>query len=234
PHLDAGPFGRAAWLALSAAAALGVARHLRRSPAPFWPRALLREPLVRAGVGASLLAGALIYVPTAFVPLWVAESYEGGARAAGLALAPLLGGWALGSTFGVMALVRWGAWRVVVGGLSLAALGLGALAAIARAEGPLGAAMAALVVAGAGLGPAANAPLLRLQALAAWHERAGMTGLVQASRTLGGSLAVALVAPLASPDRFAAPAWAAALALPLIGWGLRAAEGGLAARRARA
>lgn len=233
PHLGFGPSARVLWCALSVASGLGFARHVRRSSSPLLPRALLREPLVQAGVGASLLVGALIYVPTAFVPLWVAEAYEGGARVAGLALVPLLGGWALGSTFGVMALVRWGAWRVVVGGLTISVLGLGALAWVARVQGPLGVAMAALAVAGSGLGPAANAPLLRLQALAAWHERAAMTGLVQASRTLGGSLAVALVASLDGPDRFAAPALAAALALPLIGWGLRAAEGGLVARRAR-
>jgi MFS family permease len=231
-QLGVGPLGRALCLALAAAAAFAFVRHQRRSASPFLPPGRLGEPLVRAGVGASLLAGALLYTLTAYVPLWVAGSYEGGARAAGAALVPLLGGWALGSTFGVRALVRWGAGRVVAGGFAAAACGLVALASIAYAGGPLGAAMGALAVAGVGLGPAANAPLLKLQERAAWHERAAMTSVVQAARTLGGSLAVGLAAPLGGPDRFAALAVGLVLALPALARGFRVAEG--RAGRARA
>ncbi|HEU4409752.1 MAG TPA: MFS transporter [Polyangiaceae bacterium] len=233
PHFGVGAAGRAALLALAAGGALAFARHQQHSASPFLPPGRLGEPLVRAGLGASLLAGALLYALTAYVPLWVADSYEGGARAAGAALVPLLGGWALGSTFGVRALVRWGAGRVVLAGFAMAGLGLFALAWLARSGGTLGAAAAALAFAGAGLGPAANAPLLRLQERAAWHERAAMTSAVQAARTLGGSLAVGLAAALpAGPDRFAALAWTLALALPALAWGFRGAEA--AERPARA
>lgn len=226
PHLGAGVAGSVLLLALAVASALAFVRHGRRSASPFLPPGRLNEPIVRAGLGASLLTGAVLYALTAYVPLWVAESYEGGARAAGAALVPLLGGWALASTFGVRALVRWGAGRVVVAGFVASGLGLGALAWVARSHAPLGAAAAALALVGVGLGPAANAPLLRLQERAAWHERAAMTSAVQAARTLGGSLAVALAAALpGGPDRFAALAWALALALPALARGFWVAEG---------
>lgn len=182
-------------LALVAAAALAVAFALQQRVAvraghPLIAPALLRRPVVRAGLLASLFAGALLHVCVAYVPLWGVRA-SGDATRAGLALIPLLAGWAFGSSFGVKILVRRGMRASVGGGFAVALVGAAflALAILARAPTPL--VYAALALLGAGLGPAASTSLVAPQSDVPWPARGAMTSLLYATRTLGGSIAVA-------------------------------------------
>ena len=188
---------RASMLGLAVLAGVTFYRQQRRAADPLVPFELLVDPVVRAGTIGSVFAGALIYVPAAYVPLWVTREAGGSALRAGAALVPMLVGWALGSTLGVKAMVRWGMRAVAVGGMSLASIGATALALATHQRTPLSIVFASLFVLGFGLGPAANSAMLGPQVRVGWSARGVVTSLVHAARALGGSLAVAVLGALA-------------------------------------
>jgi MFS family permease len=178
---------------LAVALGAALAFQQRRSEAPILPGSLLPDPVVRTGVAGGVFAGGLLYACTAYVPLWLTLQQHQSALTAGAALMPLLVGWAVGSTFGVGVLVRWGM-RVSVGG-GFAVAGVGAAALCFAALQGLGPAwtFAALALLGLGLGPAASTSLVAPQSHVAWRYRGMITSTIYASRMLGGSVAVAVL-----------------------------------------
>jgi hypothetical protein len=168
------------------------------------PRAALADPLVRAGAIGSLFVGAIIYAPTAYVPLWIARAEGGDAMRAGSALVPMLVGWAVGSTLGVRVLVRRGVRYTATRGFVLATVAAGLLALVVRGALPVYASHVALALLGFGLGPAANSFLLGSQMRVPWRTRGVVTSAVHAGRALGGSIAVALLASVGDADANAA------------------------------
>ncbi len=156
----------------------------------------LADPAVRVGAAGSLVAGALMYAPAAYVPLWISREGHGSALRSGAALIPMLLGWAVGSTLGVPVMVRRGMRTSAGGGLILAAVGITALAVTAARHGSFVWACASLTLLGLGLGPTANSFLLGAQARVDWHARGAVTALVHAARTLGGSMAIAALGAL--------------------------------------
>src|SRR5678816_3838470 len=105
--------------ALPAPAVLGVllaaglagwafVRQQRRSVDPLVPPAVLRDRTVRSGLVGGLVSGGVLYTLSAYVPLWMVAHGGHTALGAGVALVPLLAGWALGSSFGVKLLLRGG------------------------------------------------------------------------------------------------------------------------------
>jgi MFS family permease len=189
---------RALLLGLSMFVMTMFVRDQRTSAAPILAPELLPDPLVRASVAAGMFSGALLYTCAAYVPLWVTTHAGGTPFLAGLALVPLLGGWAIGSSFGVKIMVRHGMRASVVGGLSIAAVGA-ILLAVAHALSSTTFAAGALAVLGVGLGPAASTSLVAPQNHVPWRQRAAITSTIYATRALGGSFAVALVG--LAPDR---------------------------------
>jgi MFS family permease len=168
-------------------------RQQRRSVDPLVPPSVLGDPTVRSGLVGGLVAGGVLYTLSAYVPLWMMSHAGRSALGAGVALVPLLTGWALGSSFGVKLLLR--------GGLRASA-GLGFLVAGAGAA-LFGLALwhgagdgwlyASLGLLGIGLGPAASTCIIAPQARVQWEQRGAITSAVYACRMLGGSLAIALV-----------------------------------------
>ncbi|MBM7112471.1 MFS transporter [Archangium primigenium] len=198
-----------AWRPLFALAALAggvlVLRQQRASAAPLIPLDLLEDRTVRSGLFGGLLAGGLLYATTAFVPLWMTERGGHSPLMAGLALVPLLGGWACGSTFGVRVFARGGLRASAGGGFSLAFLGT-VLFTLGVARGwDVPALFASLALLGMGLGPAASTSIVGPQTRAPWQHRGMVTSAVYASRMLGGSFTIALVdlLPGGFPARFA-------------------------------
>jgi hypothetical protein len=177
---------------IAIAIALGAAflSQQRRAEAPLLASSLLRRPVVRAGLVASGFVGALLHVCVAYVPLLGARA-TGSATRAGLALIPLLAGWAFGSSFGVKVLVRRGMRASVAGGFGVALAGAAALAFATAASAPEMVVWATLAVLGAGLGPAASTSLVAPQSDVPWPARGATTSVLYAMRTLGGSIAVA-------------------------------------------
>jgi MFS family permease len=178
-------------LGVAAAAVWLLAQHERRTAKPILPPSALRHPAVLAGLTAGAFVGAILYTCAAYVPLWMSAHGKHDALTSGLALTPLLLGWALGSTFGVKVLVRRGMRTCVGGGFALAFAGA-ALLALSVARGlPLVVAFAAMALLGFGTGPAASSSLVAAQSSVEWRHRGAVTSAIYATRTLGGSLAVA-------------------------------------------
>ena len=201
--LEPGALPVPALLGVAVAGALVVMafiRRERRSSDPLIPPAVLRDRTVRAGLLGGFVAGGVLYTLSAYVPLWMISHRGNTALGAGVALVPLLTGWAVGSSFGVKLLLR--------GGLRASA-GLGFLVAGAGAA-LFGLALwhgagdgwlyASLGLLGIGLGPAASTCIIAPQARVPWEQRGAITSAVYACRMLGGSLAIALVNLLAGSE----------------------------------
>jgi MFS family permease len=188
-------------LAAASASLLGLVlliRQQRRAPSPILPPALYPDPVVRAGLVAGLFAGGLLFTCAAYVPLWLRARLGLGPFVAGVALIPLLGGWAVGSSFGVGVMVRRGMRASVAGGFAIAAAGALALALAAHRGAPAPFVFAALALLGFGLGPAASTALVAPQSHVPWRYRGMITSAVYASRMLGGSLCVAALGSTAA------------------------------------
>jgi predicted MFS family arabinose efflux permease len=187
------PSARLGLGAVTVAACLAVAWQQRGSRAPQQPKELHADPTVRVGVAGGLAAGSLLYGVSAYVPLWMHQrGYT--PVLAGVALVPMLVGWSVGSSFGVKVLMRWGMRASVGGSFCLAFLGASLLTAAALFDWGLAATFASLGVLGMGLGPAASTSIIGPQARATWHQRGAVTSAIYATRTLGGSLGVAVLA----------------------------------------
>ena len=180
---------------LLAAAAVGLlfVRQQRQSADPLVPPTVLRDPTVRASLLGGLVAGGVLYTLSAYVPLWMTSHAGQSALGAGVALVPLLTGWALGSSFGVKLLLR-GGLRASAGlGFLIAGAGA-ALFGLALAEhAAAGWLYASLGLLGIGLGPAASTCIIAPQARVPWEQRGAITSAIYACRMLGGSLAIAVV-----------------------------------------
>ncbi|OJT25776.1 MFS transporter [Archangium sp. Cb G35] len=210
-------------LSLALAACVGIAtvvRQQRSSPSPLVPLALLRDRTVLCGVLGGVLGGALLYTTTALVPLWMTGREGHTPLLAGLALVPLLGGWACGSTFGVRVFLRGGLRASAGGGFALCLGGACLLALAVSWDWGTPAAFVSLGLMGLGLGPAASTSLLGPQTRVPWQQRGMVTSAVYATRMLGGSFTLAALelVPPGFPVRFAviaSLAGAAALSLAL-------------------
>ncbi len=189
-----GERGVAAGIAAVLAVVLAITQS--RSDAPILPRRVLFDPVVRAGLASGCFAGGLLYLPSAFVPLWMIEHAGQGAHFAGVPLICLLGGWALGSTFGVRLLIARGMRWSAGGGYALAFVAALGLVLAARAESTPWV-LIALTVFGLGLGPAASTSLVAPQNHVAFEHRGIVTSAVYASRMLGGSVTIGVLGALA-------------------------------------
>ncbi len=194
----------AAGVALVLAGVLAITQN--RSDAPLLPRRVLLDPVVRAGLVSGCFAGGLLYLPSAFVPLWMIDHARQGAHFAGVPLICLLGGWAVGSTFGVKLLLSRGMRWSAGGGYALAFVAALALVVAVRAESTPGV-LIALTVFGLGLGPAASTSLVAPQNHVAFEHRGIVTSAVYASRMLGGSVTIGVLGALAPPAKLVAYAF---------------------------
>lgn len=187
---------RAAAAVVAALGAVGLAVTQARSDAPILPRRVLFEPVVRAGLAGGAFAGGLLYLSSAFVPLWMIEHAGENASLAGVPLICLLGGWALGSTFGVRLFVARGMRWSAGGGYFVGMLAAIGLALAARANSTAGV-LVTLTALGLGLGPAASTSLVAPQNHVDFAHRGIVTSACYASRMLGGSVTIALLGALA-------------------------------------
>lgn len=190
-------FPRRGLAALAAAACAALfALSQSRSAAPILPRRVLLDPVVRAGLASGWFAGGVLYLSSAFAPLWMIEHARQGAHFAGIPLICLLGGWAFGSSFGVRLFVARGMRWSAGGGYFLAFIASIGLVLGARANSTAGV-LVALTGVGLGLGPAASTSLVAPQNHVEPSQRGTVTSACYASRMLGGSVMIALLGALA-------------------------------------
>lgn len=196
---EAGPAQPTVALVLLASVALLVAfvRNETRAVEPLISTALLRRPIVTAGLVVGSLAGIVMFGLTAYVPPLVQGVGGGTPLEAGLAVGAMSLGWPLGSIVAGRAILRVGVRPVVLVGTSLLLVGSGLLvAAGAVASFSLAAGAAAIV--GLGMGLTTTPLLVGVQTAVVWSERGQATGLLQFSRTIGGAVGTGLLGALLS------------------------------------
>jgi len=194
---DQRPAGIAAWLWLALAAAAGVAFLLaeRRHPEPLVPLDLFRDRVHVAANAGGVLLGVVLFGVVSYVPLYVQAVRGGTPVQAGALLIPLSLGWTLASIVagrlvrrvGFQALVRFGAGLIAGGALS-------ALAGVWLEVPLLG--LLGLTAYGVGMGCCISSFTVSVQERVPGNRRGIATALTQFSRTIGGSVGVALLGAL--------------------------------------
>jgi EmrB/QacA subfamily drug resistance transporter len=171
---------------------LGFLAVERRVPEPLIDFTLLEIPVIRGGILIGFLMGAVMFGLTTYVPPLV-QGVEGGSPVdAGLAVAAMSIGWPIGSMLGGRLMLRFGTRRIVVIGSSLAAVGCAMCTQLPTVT-PLSYAMLSTGVAGFGMGLASTTIMVSTQGSVAWNRRGTTTGLVQFSRSMGGSIGLGLM-----------------------------------------
>lgn len=196
---------------LAAAIVCGVlfVRQERRAREPTLPVGLLRDRLTLVANTGSLISGVLLFSLAAYVPLLLQTVLGGSALDAGAALAPMLLGWPIASTLAGRVIARVEFRPMALWGSVLLAAGGGLLWAVALQPG-VGLLRVSLFFIGLGLGFTTMPYVLAVQAAVPWNQRGVASSLTMFSRTIGGTVAVALFGAL-----FNARVAAAAPGLPL-------------------
>jgi EmrB/QacA subfamily drug resistance transporter len=167
-------------------------RHARRTEHPLIDLGLLREPVIRAGLLVGALAGIVMFGVTTYVPPMVQGVQQGSPVEAGVAVAAMSIGWPVASVVAGRLLARVGARPLVVTGTALLVAGTLLITQLDRV-GALWFAALGCAVTGVGMGLSSTTLLVVIQGAVEWERRAVATGLVQFSRTIGGSVGVGLM-----------------------------------------
>jgi MFS family permease len=188
------------WLSPLTIGSLGVAValfawfvvHTRAVPEPLIDLALLRAPIIRAGLGIGTLAGVVMFGVTTYVPPMVQGVHAGTPIEAGAAVAAMSIGWPIGSVVAGRVLGRIGARPIVLAGTAMLVVGSLLVTQLGRFDA-LAFAMVACAVTGLGMGLSSTTLLVVIQGAVVWQRRAVATGLVQFSRTIGGAVGVGVM-----------------------------------------
>ena len=166
---------------------------------------LFRIPVVAAGLAIGTLAGIVMFGLTAYVPPLVQGVQGRSPLEAGLAVGAMSVGWPIAAIVAGRMLLVFGARPLMLAGSGMLVAGSALLTQAAAFDGPLVAAAACGIV-GFGLGFVSTTTVVTVQNAVDWGRRGQATGLIQFSRTIGGSVGVgvmgailaAAVGPLAS------------------------------------
>jgi EmrB/QacA subfamily drug resistance transporter len=154
--------------------------------------ALLRKPIIAAGLGIGTLAGVIMFGLTAYLPPVVQGVHGGSPLEAGLAVGAMSIGWPIGSIIAGRAMLRFGSRPVVLVGTGLLVVGTGLLTQATPIPALWFSAVAAGVT-GFGMGLTTTPLLVSIQTVVSWAQRGQATGLVQFSRTIGGAVGTGLM-----------------------------------------
>ena len=175
----------------------------RRAASPTVPLRFLTDPVIGPALLLSVLCGGLFFNLATYVPLYVQAGLGGNPTAAGAALSPLTIGWPIAAVISSRMLIRVGYPRLVLVGSVILLIGTALLAAPPPITPIVWVGISTLVI-GAGLGTILSPLLVVLQSLVGWGDRGAITAMNQFSRTIGGSIGVALLGILLSSQISAA------------------------------
>ena len=182
------------WPAAGAAGAAALVAFVfveRRAVEPILPLSLFANRVFAVAVAAGFVIGALLFVVTIYVPVFVVGVLDASATSAGIVLIPLSLGWVVVSVAAGQVIARTGRYRLfpivggvlIVGGMwLLSRLGAGSSEAFAAG---------ALVVLGVGMGISYPIYVVATQNAVATSDLGVATSSLLFLRTMGGSLAVA-------------------------------------------
>ncbi len=163
-----------------------------RVPEPVLPLALFRDPFIAIPCLIGLVIGLVQFGIPSYLPLFMQGVQFGTAGDAAKVLVAISGFWTLAAFFSPRLLIRFGFRAVALGGMLLNAAGA-AILLLFRQETPLVVIFLSLAVIGFGLGFAANSTLLASQNAVGWEQRGVVTASVQFTRTMGGTIGVAVL-----------------------------------------
>ena len=167
-------------------------RHSRRVVEPLVDLDLLAVPLIRAGLLVGTLLGIVMFGLTTFVPPLVQGVQGGTPVEAGAVVAAMSIGWPVGSIIAGRLLHRVGARPFVLTGCTLILAATLAITQATRVQSLWFETLACALV-GLGMGFSSTVLLIMVQGAVPWQRRATATGLVQFSRTIGGSVGVGVM-----------------------------------------
>jgi EmrB/QacA subfamily drug resistance transporter len=159
---------------------------------PLIDLALLRKPIIAAGLAIGTLAGVIMFGLTAYLPPVIQGVHGGSPLEAGLGVGAMSIGWPMGSIIAGRAMLRFGSRPVVVVGTGLLVAGSALLTQAAPIE-PLWYSALGAGVTGLGMGLTTTPLLVSIQTVVSWRQRGQATGLVQFSRTIGGAVGTGLM-----------------------------------------
>ncbi len=163
-----------------------------RVPEPVLPLDLFREPFVAVPCLAGLVIGTVQFAVPSYVPLFVQGVQLGTAGDAAKVLVPVSISWTLAAFVSPRLLLRYGFRPVAVLGTALIGVGTAALLLYTAAT-PHWAMAVNLTAVGLGLGFSSNSLLLAAQNAVGWGRRGVVTASVQFTRTIGGTIGIALL-----------------------------------------
>ncbi|MSQ15754.1 MAG: MFS transporter [Dehalococcoidia bacterium] len=175
-----------------------------RTADPIVPLGMLRRPILGVSYLISILMGTVQFGVTGFVPLFVQGAMGGTALAVGAVIAPMSIGWPLGSIASGRLILRFGYKIVLIGGVSAAFLGSAALQTLSP-DSPHAMVMGVVALIGLGMGLSSTPVIIAVQNAVQWDQRGTATALTQFSRTIGGSIGVALMGGNVKPAVAAPP-----------------------------
>jgi EmrB/QacA subfamily drug resistance transporter len=168
----------------------------RRAPEPLLPLGLFRMRIVAVSTAASLLIGAVLFGVTIYVPVYTQGVLGSSATNSGVILIPLSLGWVVASVVSGQLISRTGRYRafpligsvfVLAGTLLLTRLGAGSSRASVSAD---------LVVIGIGMGTMFQTFVIATQNRVEFSQLGVATAAIQFFRSMGGSIAVAVLGAL--------------------------------------
>jgi EmrB/QacA subfamily drug resistance transporter len=178
----------------TAALALFVAVETRVEN-PVVPLGLFRDRIFAVAVFGNLALGGVLFGVSVYVPLFVQGSLSGTALTAGAVVAPVSIGWPIASFIGGRMLLVTGYRTTLLLGSAILTVGGGLC--VPMGEGtPLWYVVVAVFVIGLGLGFTSTSYLVSVQNAVPWNRRGSATSSIVFFRTVGGSVAVAVMGAL--------------------------------------
>lgn len=163
-----------------------------RVPEPILPIDLFRSAAIAVPCLAGLVTGIVQFALPSYLPLFVQGVQLGTAGDAAKPLGAIATAWTVAAFLSPRLLLRVGFRAVAVGGMALIALGTAALL-LYRSGTPIWLMVVNTAVVGLGLGFASNATLIAAQNAVGWERRGVVTASVQFTRTMGGTLGIAVL-----------------------------------------
>jgi EmrB/QacA subfamily drug resistance transporter len=163
-----------------------------RAAEPIVPLWLFRNPVIAIGSLTTFMGGGLMFGVSSYVPLFSQGVFGGTAINAGLIVLPMSISWPLGSIVGGRIILKVGYYLSAICGTFCLILGSLTLLALSKESGQ-GVAMASVTIIGFGMGLTTSAVIISVQNAVEWRHRGVATASTQFFRTIGGSIAVAIM-----------------------------------------
>lgn len=192
-----------ALLGLSLAALAALVWVERRAASPILPVGLMGDRMFAVACGHGFLAGWAMFGSMSYVPLFVQGVLGASATVAGSTLTPMLLGWVFASIIGGRLLLRFSYRTLAVFGMVCFVIGAALLAQVRLGMSQLEL-MAALALMGIGMGCSIPSFLIAVQSSVSRSQLGSATATLQFSRTIGGTLGVAVLGMLLSSQLVAA------------------------------